>query len=163
MPSIPEGIKKVGVFVEPDAEEVETVARECQLDVIQIHQTSNDWKINRPLFQGLETWLSPNMERGVTSVILQAVSPQPSVLLADAFDPDTIGGTGKLGSWDRAVAMKEALGKPVMLAGGLRFANVVEAIETVQPWGIDVSSGVEKEPGVKDLRKVKKFIERVRA
>ncbi|MBL7017234.1 MAG: N-(5'-phosphoribosyl)anthranilate isomerase, partial [Kiritimatiellales bacterium] len=58
LPSVPEGIKKVGVFVEPDASEVEAIARECQLDVIQIHQTSNDWKIDRPLFQGLEIWLS---------------------------------------------------------------------------------------------------------
>jgi len=50
------------------------------------------------------------------------------------------------------------LGKPLMLAGGLTPENVAEAIETVQPWGVDVSSGVEKAPGVKNIRKVKKFI-----
>lgn len=159
---IPESIQKVGVFVEPSAEEVEMIARECQLDVTQIHLISNDWKMNRPLFQGLETWLSPKMDEEAFGDLLSAVSPEPSVLLADSFDPNTIGGTGKLGRWDRAIAMKQASGKPVMLAGGLNSYNVAEAIATVQPWGVDVSSGVEKVPGGKDIRKVKKFIAAVR-
>jgi phosphoribosylanthranilate isomerase len=162
LPSIPEGLQKVGVFVEPAAEEVEAVARECRLDVVQIHQTSNDWKMDRPLFQGLEVWLSPKMEERVTPAVLQAVTPEPSVLLADAFDPQSIGGTGVLGNWDAAVQMKQTLGKPLLLAGGLNPDNVADAIKSVQPWGVDVSSGVEKEPGVKNIRKVKKFIAAVR-
>lgn len=162
LPSIPDGIKKVGVFVEPFAEEVEAVARECRLDVVQIHLTSNDWKIDRPLFQGLEVWLSPRMEEGITPAVFKAVSPEPSVLLADSFDPQTIGGTGALGNWDAAARMKETFGKPLLLAGGLNPDNVAEAIVAVRPWGVDVSSGVEKGPGVKDIRKVKKFIAAVR-
>ena len=160
--SIPDEIKKVGVFVEPSASEVEAVARECLLDVIQIHLTSNDWKINRPLFQGLEIWWSPRMEERATLSILNAVAPEPAVLLADAFDPKFVGGTGTLGSWNAAVEMKKGFGKPLMLAGGLHPDNVAEAIEIVQPWGVDVSSGVEKSPGVKNIRKVKKFITSVR-
>jgi phosphoribosylanthranilate isomerase len=160
--SIPDQIKKVGVFVEPPPGEVEAVAIACHLDVIQIHLISNDWKIERPLFQGLETWLSPRMGEGVSRSIFNAVDPEPSVLLADSFDPNTIGGTGTLSSWDRALAMKNETGKPLMLAGGLNPENVRDAIAAVNPWGVDVSSGVEKEPGVKDLRKVKQFIERVR-
>jgi phosphoribosylanthranilate isomerase len=159
---IPEQIKKVGVFVEPPPAEVEAVAIACRLDVVQIHLISNDWKIERSLFQGLETWLSPRMGEGVNRNILNAVNPEPSVLLADSFDPNTIGGTGKLSSWDRALAMKVAVGKPIMLAGGLNPENVRDAISAVNPWGVDVSSGVEKEPGVKDIRKVKQFIESVR-
>jgi len=160
--SIPEQIKKVGVFVEPAADEVEAIAAACRLDAIQIHLTSNDWKIDRPLFQGLEIWLSPHMVEGVSRNILRAVTPEPSVLLADSFDPNTVGGTGKLSSWERVLETKAAVGKPVMLAGGLNPDNVREAIEAVQPWGVDVSSGVEKEPGVKDIRKAKQFIERAR-
>jgi phosphoribosylanthranilate isomerase len=160
--SVPEQIKKVGVFVEPPPGEVESVAISCRLDVIQIHLISNDWKIERPLFQGLETWLSPRMGEGVLPGILNAVNPEPSVLLADSFDPNTIGGTGKLSSWERALVMKKEIGKPVMLAGGLNPENVRDAIAAVNPWGVDVSSGVEKEPGVKDIRKVKQFVERVR-
>ncbi len=161
--AVPDGIKKVGVFVEPPAGEVEEVARECRLDVIQIHLMSNGWKIDRPLFQGLETWLSPNMEQGVTPAVLSAVTPEPTVLLADAHDPKTVGGTGKLGDWDAAVKMKYTLDKPILLAGGLSPDNVAEAIAAVQPWGIDVSSGVEKEPGVKNIRKVRKLIRAVRS
>lgn len=160
--SIPEQIKKVGVFVEPPPAEVEAVAIACRLDVVQIHLISNDWKMERPLFQGLETWLSPRMSEGVQKGILDAVRPEPAVLLADSFDPDKIGGTGKLSSWDRALAMKAALHKPVMLAGGLAPENVRDAISAVQPWGVDVSSGVEKEPGVKDLKKVQQFLSAVR-
>jgi phosphoribosylanthranilate isomerase len=159
---IPETVKKVGVFVEPRAEEVEETARACQLDAAQIHLTSNDWKIDRPLFQGLEIWLSPRMDEAADRSILDAVRPEPSVLLADAFDPGTIGGTGTLGNWERAKAIQAALGKPVLLAGGLNSDNVRDAIREVQPWGVDVSSGVEASPGVKDIRKVKQFIESAR-
>jgi phosphoribosylanthranilate isomerase len=162
LPSVPEGIKKVGVFVEPSAEEAEAVARECLLDVVQIHLTSNDWKMDRPLFQGLEVWLSPNMEQGVTPAILNCVDPEPAVLLADAYDPKTVGGTGTLGNWAAAAETKNTLSKPLMLAGGLNPDNIAQAIETVQPWGVDVSSGVEKETGVKNLRKVRQFISAAR-
>jgi len=160
--AIPDTIKKVGVFVEPAADEVEAVARTCQLDVIQIHITSKAWKIDRPLFQGLEIWLAPKMEEGLSPAILNAVQPEPSVLLADSFDSEKIGGTGELSNWDIAVEMKK-LGKPLLLAGGLNPDNVAEAIAAVQPWGVDVSTGVEKEPGVKSISKVRKFIESARS
>ncbi len=159
---IPETIKKVGVFVEPTADEVEAIARTCQLDIIQIHTTSNGWKIDRPLFQGLEIWLASKLEDGITPTLLEAVQPEPSVLLTDSFDSETIGGTGKLCDWDSAKKTKD-LGKPILLAGGLNHTNIAKAISVVQPWGVDVSSGVEKEPGVKDLRKVKKFLTALRA
>jgi len=162
MDAIPADIKKVGVFVEPDAAAVDAIARTCRLDVVQIHLTSNDWKMDHPLFQGLETWLSPRMEEGVSADILSAVTPEPSALLADTFDPETIGGTGTRGNWDAAVNMKRDLGKPLILAGGLTPGNVRSAIAAVQPWGVDISSGVEKEPGVKDLGKVKQFISAAR-
>jgi phosphoribosylanthranilate isomerase len=148
--------------VEPTAAEVEAIAVACRLDVVQIHLSSNDWKIDRPIFHGLEVWLAPRMGEDVNRNIMRAVDPQPSVLLADAFDPETIGGTGKISNWEQAMAMKTAVGKSLLLAGGLTPENVREAIASVKPWGVDVSSGVEKEPGVKDIRKVKQFIERAR-
>ena len=161
--AIPDGIKKVGVFVEPAAAEVEAIARKCELDVVQIHLASNVWKMDRSLFHGLEVWLSPHMEEGVSAEVLGAISPEPAALLADAFDPKTIGGTGELGSWDAAIQMKKGLGKPLILAGGLTPENVRNAIREVSPWGVDISSGVEKEPGVKNIRKVKRFIAAVRS
>jgi phosphoribosylanthranilate isomerase len=163
LPAIPEGIKKVGVFVEPSVGDVETAARECHLDVIQIHVRSNTWTQDLPVFDGLEVWLSPRMDQPVDENILAAVDPEPTMLLADSFDPLSIGGTGRLGDWDAAIEMRRAIHKPLILTGGLNPENVAAAIATVQPDGVDVSSGVEKEPGVKDLRKVAKFIEQARA
>ncbi len=160
---IPDSIKKIGVFVEPSADLVETTARACHLDIVQIHLTSNDWKMDRPLFQGLEIWLSPRMDEKISPAILSAIDPEPTVLLADSFDPNIVGGTGKIGNWNRATMMKKTVGKPLMLAGGLNAKNVRDAIIAVQPWGVDVSSGVEKEIGVKDIRKAKKFLSVVRS
>jgi len=162
MDHIPDTLQKVGVFVEPTADVVEETARICQLDVIQIHLTSNDWKMNRPLFRGLETWLAPRMEENIKPALFSAVDPEPTRLLADHFDPNTIGGTGQVSNWNQVCTLRDSLHKPVLLAGGLTVSNVREAIERVQPWGVDVSSGVEKEPGIKDLTKVKKFIAAVR-
>jgi phosphoribosylanthranilate isomerase len=159
--SIPEHVRKVGVFVEPSAAEVEAIAATCRLDTIQIHLRSNSWKIDRPLFPGLEIWLAPRLDEDGPD-IMDAVTPMPYALLADAFDPETIGGTGRTTNLEAALALKNATGRPLVLAGGLTPDNVREAIATVQPWAVDVSSGVEKQPGVKDLRKVKQFIDSVR-
>lgn len=160
--SIPEAVRKVGVFVQPAADDVEAIAAACRLDAVQIHLLSNDWKLDRPLFHGLETWLAPRLDQPYGPALLHALSPEPAVLLADAFDPESVGGTGSAADPEKARALAKAIGKPLLLAGGLTPDNVNEAVRAVQPWGVDVSSGVEKEPGVKDIRKVKKFIESIR-
>ena len=77
-------------------------------------------------------------------------------------DP-TVGGTGQTCDWEKAKALVKAVEKPILLAGGLTPDNVAEAIEQVKPWGVDVSSGVETEPGVKDIAKVAAFIAACRA
>jgi phosphoribosylanthranilate isomerase len=160
--SIPEQIKKVGVFVEPSAAEVELAARLCHLDVVQIHLISNDWRIERPLFHGLETWMAPRVDEGFKPAVISSLRPEPSVILVDSFDSQTVGGTGRKVDLDQASQLVQLLPQHVLLAGGLNPENVRDAIAAVKPWGVDVSSGVEKEPGVKDIRKVKQFIERVR-
>ena len=160
--SIPEQIKKVGVFVEPSPSEVEAVAIACHLDVIQIHLISNDWRIERPLFQGLETWMAPRLDEGFKPAVIAGLSPEPSVVLADSFDEKTVGGTGRQVDVLKASQLVQMLPQCVLLAGGLNPENVRDTINAVKPWGVDVSSGVEKEPGVKDIRKVKQFIESVR-
>jgi len=161
-PYIPAPIKKVGVFVDPTSQEIEEAVSLACLDVAQVHLTSNDWKIDEPAFHGLELWLAPRFERGFVPKIVEQHQPEPSVVVVDSYDPKTIGGTGKVADWDAAHQIVQVLQKPVLLAGGLNATNVAEAIATVQPWGVDVSSGVEKEPGVKDIRKVKRFLDAAR-
>ncbi len=81
-------------------------------------------------------------------------------LLIDAAVKGAYGGTGSLANWD--VARRLARRYPILLAGGLTPENVAEAVRAVRPWGVDVSSGVEREPGKKDWEKVRAFIDRVK-
>lgn len=77
--------------------------------------------------------------------------------LLDAFSPAALGGTGERFNWELAVDAKK-LGRPIFLAGGLTPENVAEAVRRVQPFAVDVSSGVESAPGKKDPAKVRAFI-----
>lgn len=86
-----------------------------------------------------------------------------SRLVLDAYDAKDFGGTGKRVDWDLAAEIVEASKVPVVLAGGLTPENVGEAIQRVRPFGVDVSSGVEAQPGVKDHAKVRAFIEAAKA
>ncbi len=86
-----------------------------------------------------------------------AIRNPPPSLLIDTYDPNAYGGTGKRGDWAIAAAICR-LYKRVLLAGGLTVENVAEAIAAVQPWGVDVSSGVEASPGRKDAEKVRAFV-----
>ena len=81
-------------------------------------------------------------------------------LLLDSFSKGQYGGTGKVHDWTLSRQIKEAVAPvPVILAGGLKPENVKEAILTVQPYAVDVASGVELSPGVKDHEKVRAFVE----
>jgi phosphoribosylanthranilate isomerase len=94
--------------------------------------------------------------------IVEASKHADAVLL-DAYSSDAFGGTGKSLDWHRAAEIISSLTKPVILAGGLTPDNVAEAIERVRPYAVDVSSGVESSPGVKDPAMVRAFIEAARA
>lgn len=97
-----------------------------------------------------------------TEAIEIALAARGAVLL-DAFASNAFGGTGKKVNWDLAARMREAVSpRPLVLAGGLDPENVAEAIRTVRPFAVDVVSGVERMPGVKDVEKLLRFCEAVR-
>jgi phosphoribosylanthranilate isomerase len=81
-------------------------------------------------------------------------------VLLDAHDDTLHGGTGKTVDWERAALV--ARSRPVLLAGGLTPSNVIEAIHTVRPYGVDVASGVEERPGVKSHLRLRHFVDAVR-
>ena len=83
-------------------------------------------------------------------------------LLLDTYTESERGGTGRTFDWSLAVRAKE-IGPPIILSGGLTAENIQEAIRTARPYAVDVSSGVEREPGKKDQEKLRRFIEAVRA
>ena len=144
---VPGSVLKVGVFVDAPAAELARTVGEAGLDAVQLHGSE-----------------SPDLVRGLEARVIKAValrSPDAeaqiaqwtgTTLLLDAHDPVRHGGTGRVVDWDRAARLARL--HEVILAGGLNPENVVEAVRRVRPAGIDVSSGVEQTPGVKDLVKL---------
>ncbi|HWD37396.1 MAG TPA: phosphoribosylanthranilate isomerase [Fimbriimonas sp.] len=85
-----------------------------------------------------------------------------SMVLIDSYSENRYGGTGKIVEWEVAAEIVRSSNLPVMLAGGLTPDNVAEAVQTVRPYAVDVSSGVEEKPGVKDEIKMRDFVQAVR-
>ena len=148
--TLPPFVTPVGVFVDPTADEI---ARGAQSGVrlAQIHGRV-PVGCTLPVLRALHLGDSPD---GLDA----EVGPLEAILL-DAHDPVLQGGTGRTVDFARAASV--AARRRVVLAGGLTPANVREAISTVRPYAVDVASGVEAEPGVKDPAKLRAFIEAVK-
>ncbi len=166
---LPPWVASVGVFVNADAATINHVIERTHIGCVQLHGDEPPeivGQIRRPCIKAFgvrdESWLG-EVRSWLDGV--QARSNLAAVLL-DAYNPDVRGGTGEQFNWDM-VADARAAGAmagvdPIILAGGLDAACVSQAIDLVQPWAVDVASGVEKAPGVKDLRKVESFIRATR-
>lgn len=153
--AVPPGVLTVGVFVDPSREQIRRVLAEVPLGAIQLHGAES------PEFAASLPWPV------IKAIGLAPEGPLPDLsvwagmrVLLDAHDPERRGGTGRPADWTRAAAL--AASRPVVLAGGLRPENIVEAVRQVAPAGVDVSSGVESRPGVKDHARLRAFIEAVR-
>jgi phosphoribosylanthranilate isomerase len=92
---------------------------------------------------------------------LEAYKGKVRALLLDTYSEKAAGGTGKTFNWDKAVEINN-LGLPIILAGGLTSSNIEDAIEKVRPYGVDVNSGIEKSPGIKDHTLMKEMFERIK-
>jgi phosphoribosylanthranilate isomerase len=152
---VPEGILKVGVFVDATPERVSEVRAAAGLDVVQLHGRE------RPADyagRGLVLWKVVHLDRRDPD----AEQGPVDALLIDRYTAEAPGGTGLTADWERARCFVNEHAARVLLAGGLTPGNVEEAVRKVSPWGVDVSSGVEAVPGRKDLDKVRTFIARCR-
>lgn len=152
VPSLPASVTPVGVFVNPSADEINAAA-DAGVRLAQVHADA-------------DTAL-----HGATIPVIRAVhladgdGIDPDVadelVLLDAHDPMRHGGTGKTVDWVRAAVI--ARSRRIILAGGLTPFNVRQAIATVRPFAVDVASGVESSPGIKDHELMRKFIQAARA
>jgi phosphoribosylanthranilate isomerase len=157
------GLLKVGVFVDTNPYDIRRAVKVARLDVVQWHGFPKAGKAHATLFQTLEKGLAGVAK--VWTVVRLDREPAPAfvdALLLDSYSPGTPGGTGQTLDWTVAREFVAASRTKVLLAGGLRAENVAEAIRTVRPWGVDVSSGVEAQPGKKNLDAVRRFIEAAR-
>jgi phosphoribosylanthranilate isomerase len=154
--SLDPAILKVGVFADESPERVLDVVRRARLQAVQLHGSEPPDQAAR--IPG-RVWKVIHLDRLSPE---QAAAYSVDAFLIDSYSSRSPGGTGKVVDWNRARAFVETAGRPVLLAGGLTPGNVAEAIRTVRPWGVDVASGLEQEPGRKDINLVKAFIEACR-
>jgi len=150
--ALPPEVQRVGVFVNPTTELVRRAIGECQLSLLQFHGDEP------PDFCTQFGLMSLKAFRIRDAASLDALpNYETDGYLLDAYSPEARGGTGEKFNWDLAVEAQK-FGKPIFLAGGLTPANVAAAVKQVQPFAVDVSSGVESAPSKKDPAKVKAFI-----
>ena len=153
---LPPFIVKVGVFVNEDPLRIKEILQDCRLDLGQLHgqETPDDCE----LLEG----------RVIKAFRVGHDLPDPiwrgaaiRGVLLDSYHKEAAGGTGTAFDWKLAVDYKQ-LGFPLILAGGLNPDNIEGAVRAVRPDGVDLSSGVEQAPGLKDAGKIAKLMDRVR-
>ena len=155
--ALPPFINRVGLFVNADSSFIDEVLCEVPLDTLQFHGDESAAECRQYAMPFIKA-LRVNQD---TNIIKMAEEyHQASGLLLDAFNKDTYGGTGESFDWSLA---KVDIELPIILAGGLNPTTVADAVSQVNPYAVDVSSGVESEPGIKDIDKIRKFIQRVNA
>ena len=149
-------IKTVGVFVNETLENLVTIAKEANLDVVQLHG-DEDEAFTQSLKErtNVEVWKAVQIRSAADAETW--IDSSADMLLFDAYHKDERGGTGEVFDW----SCLDEFERPFMLAGGIDSTNVARAIRTVRPYGIDISSGIETD-GVKDDEKIKAFTNIVR-
>jgi phosphoribosylanthranilate isomerase len=148
---------RAGVFVDAPDDLVWSAIRECRLNLLQFHGNESPEDCVKFGVMSMKAF------RVRDAASLEGVTEYPTdAWLLDAFAADRAGGTGATFNWELAREAQRH-GRPIFLAGGLTPENVAEAIRKVQPFGVDVSSGVEAAPGRKDYAKVRAFIAAAKA
>lgn len=144
----------IGVFVDESPDEVLRTVDTVGLDGVQLHGRERPEAVERLRRNGLFIIKGHRVSGSEDLAKLGAFKVDAHLL--DTHVPDSYGGTGKTFDWSLAACVSGE--RRILLAGGLTVSNVAKAIDMVNPWGVDVSSGVESAPGVKDPDKIRRFI-----
>jgi len=162
-------VARVGVFVNSSPTEIDRIATIVGLDWIQLHGNETPEMVaelidSRPIIR-----VHRQADRASTGIqedliACQRAGRSPAAVLVDAAAPGKYGGTGITVRWTELADHQSWLGEtPLILAGGLTPENVAEAISTARPEAVDVASGVESSTGVKDVAKMRSFVQSARA
>ena len=152
---LPETVTAVAVVVDPDDHLLSRIVNEVKPDVIQFHGNEAPQRCREaglPFFKTIRVQNS----QSITEALDQY--SEASALLLDTFDPNKVGGTGKTFVWD----LVPSISKPLIVAGGLNKDNVGRAIQSLKPAAVDVSTGVESSPGIKNIKSIMDFVAAVR-
>jgi phosphoribosylanthranilate isomerase len=152
--ALPPFITTVGVFIDKNKQEIEKTVQYVGLNIAQLHgsEPPHACQMSMKVIKAIRVKELTDLEPLKNYTV--------SAFLLDTYSPHTMGGTGQIFNWDIAVEAKK-FGR-IILSGGLKLENVEEAIKWVQPYGVDVATGVESSKGKKDHRKLKTFIEKAR-
>jgi len=150
--SLSNTIVRVGVFVNSDEPFVRQAMEICALNVLQFHGDETPEYCAQ-----FEVMTLKAIRVSDESSLKEMERYSTDGFLLDAFSDNSLGGTGETFNWKLAKGATES-GRPIFLAGGLTPENVAEAVKAVRPFAVDVSSGVESEPGKKDAAKVRTFV-----
>lgn len=153
---VPAPVRVVALFMDDDAAFVRDVYAQVQPDLLQFHgRESDDWCAQF----GIRYFKAIGMADGDAALRELHAYPRAYALLLDGHGAGEGGGRGQGFDWSR---IPPELAQPVILAGGLHAGNVAAAIRQAQPWAVDVSSGVECAPGIKDAARLEAFVAAVR-
>ena len=147
-------ITYVGVFVDASVEEVRATIETCALSLAQLHGNETPEMVRALDGKAFKAF------RGVSENLIGFARDVAPAFLVDASVKGAYGGTGVTADWASAAGLARQY--PLLLAGGLTPENVAEAVRRVNPWGVDVASGVESSPGVKDASKMREFVQAAR-
>jgi phosphoribosylanthranilate isomerase len=157
--------RRVGVFVDADEAGLLAAAAEAGIHVVQLHGDEPPEVADGVRAAGYEVWKAVRV-RSADDVraAFDRYAGTVDALLLDGYDPAAAGGTGTRFDWMQIAALRGELpgGMGLVAAGGLRPDNVAEAVRVLRPHAVDVSSGVESAPGVKDPAAVRAFVRAVR-
>ncbi|MGE4499217.1 MAG: phosphoribosylanthranilate isomerase [Hydrogenovibrio sp.] len=158
---LPAFVTTTALFVNPEPGLVKTVIQRLKIDLLQFHgDESVEFceQFERPYIKAVR------MQPGTNLADLSQHYASAQALLLDTYVKGVPGGTGEAFNWDWvAPSKRDDTCLPIILAGGLTAENVGQAVQTVQPWAVDVSGGVEAEPGKKSVAQIQAFVEAVNA
>jgi len=154
---LPPFITNVGLFVDNEIGEIEDIVNHCKLDAVQLHGNESPEMCTKIRFQ-TKVIKSFHVKKEPQVLRNEIENYRVDAYLLDTFIKGKAGGTGQTFDWRIA----EGLSQRIIVAGGLTPNNIGTAIAQLQPYGVDVSSGVEKSPGKKDTNKIYSFVRQVR-
>ena len=154
---LPPFITNVGLFVDSEIDEIEDIVNHCKLNAVQLHGDESPEMCSQISLQ-TKVIKSFHVKKELQVLRNEIANYRVDAYLLDTFIKGKAGGTGQTFDWRIA----EGLSQRIILAGGLTPDNIGTAIAQLQPYGVDVSSGVEKSPGKKDTNKIYSFVRQVR-
>ena len=155
--ALPPFITPVGVFVNHNAGAMRDIITHCGLRAVQLHGDEDHHFCHRLKRYNVKIIKVFRVGEGFDPKVVENF--KVDAFLFDTFDKDNFGGTGKTFDWNFLKTLKSNTEVPIIISGGLNAQNVIEAVNEIKPYAVDVNSGVEEAPGKKDAKKMKDFVD----